>query len=105
MKIKKTADQTAREPLYKRKNFQLYAFVLIALVLPFTAYVVFTLYPNLLSVYYSFFKWDGLSEKQFVGVDNFIRMFQDPEIPKALWHNLFLIITCLLYTSDAADEL
>ncbi len=98
MKIKKTADQTAREPLYKRKNFQLYAFVLIALVLPFTAYVVFTLYPNLLSVYYSFFKWDGLSEKQFVGVDNFIRMFQDPEIPKALWHNLFLIITTIPLT-------
>ncbi|OMF34656.1 ABC transporter permease [Paenibacillus sp. FSL H8-0548] len=72
---------------------QKWLFLLLAIAPSYIGYLLFTLYPNILSVYYSFLKWNGLSEPKFVGIDNFITMFNDHFFWRALYHNLLLMIT------------
>ncbi|MVP01795.1 ABC transporter permease subunit [Paenibacillus sp. N10] len=67
-------------------------FLLLAIVPPFGGYLVLTLFPNILSVYYSLLDWDGLTDSTFVGFDNFVSAFQDPFVWRALWHNLLLML-------------
>ena len=43
----------------------------------FILFAVFGLYPVLFSLYLSFVKWDGLTQIQWVGLDNFVNMLHD----------------------------
>ena len=40
---------------------------------------VFMIYPIVYMIYLGFFDWDMLSDKVFVGLDNYITMFTDKE--------------------------
>ncbi len=77
----------------RKEKVQKLIFILIAIVPAFGGYVLFTLYPNLLSVYYSLLDWNGISAKKFIGLDNFKYMFQDNYVWRALWHNLIYLLT------------
>jgi raffinose/stachyose/melibiose transport system permease protein len=44
--------------------------------------------PSMLSVWYSFTDWTGLGPANFIGLDNYSRMFSDDEFRSALAHNL-----------------
>lgn len=56
----------------------------------------FIAYPAFMSVYYSFFQWRGISEnRNFVGMENWTRLFNDPIILQCITHNLELIATTL----------
>ncbi|MFD0714471.1 carbohydrate ABC transporter permease [Paenibacillus sp. GCM10027626] len=68
-------------------------FILLATTPAFGGYILFTLYPNLLSVYYSLLSWDGITEPIFVGLDNFKQIFYDHYVWRALWHNLLFMFT------------
>ncbi|PAV31228.1 ABC transporter permease [Virgibacillus profundi] len=76
----------------EKSNVQRNIFLLLAIAPPFGGYLLFTLYPNILSVYYSLLNWDGMTEPVFIGFQNFIAMFQDQFVWRALSHNLFLFI-------------
>lgn len=67
-----------------------YVFVYGVLALPLIFYVVFYLFPNLLSVVYSFFYWDGLTKPKFLGFKNYVYLFKDPFFYRALKNNLIL---------------
>lgn len=67
-------------------------FVSVAVIPSFLGYCIFTLYPNLLSAYYSLLKWDGIGEKVFVGLQNYKTMFTDPFVWRALKHNGILML-------------
>ncbi|MBP1996120.1 carbohydrate ABC transporter permease [Paenibacillus eucommiae] len=84
---------TKRNKWLRKTRTQRIIFLLVAITPAFGGYVLFTLYPNLLSVYYSLLKWDGISEPEFVGLDNYVRMVQDKYVWRALWHNLFYMVT------------
>lgn len=62
-------------------------------VTPFFAiYFIFNLYPILSSFYLSFFSWNGVGEKVFVGLDNYVRLVStDPYFFKSLG-NVFIIL-------------
>lgn len=75
----------------KKANAQKWTFILLALVPAFGGYLLFTLYPNVLSVYYALLEWDGITDPKFVGLANFIRLFEDPYVWRALVHNLFFM--------------
>ncbi|RED60556.1 raffinose/stachyose/melibiose transport system permease protein/N-acetylglucosamine transport system permease protein [Cohnella phaseoli] len=77
----------------KKTNVQKWIFVLLSITPAFGGYLVFTLYPNLLSVYYSFLHWDGIGEPTYVGFKNFVYMFEDPYVWRALGHNLLFMVT------------
>jgi N-acetylglucosamine transport system permease protein len=81
-----------KNTMFERASFQRNIFLLLAIAPPFGGYLLFTLYPNILSVYYSFLNWDGMSEPVFVGFQNFIALVQDQFVWRALSHNLFLLI-------------
>lgn len=64
-------------------------FVIPALI----CYIVFVIVPIMNTVELSFYKWDGASSfMEFVGLDNYIKIFKDPIFWKALGNNLFWIV-------------
>lgn len=65
-----------------------YYFVLPALLI----YAVFFLYPFLNSVYLSFTDWNGVGSPVFTGLNNYIRMIQDPVMWRAVSNNLVWIV-------------
>jgi raffinose/stachyose/melibiose transport system permease protein len=56
-------------------------------------YVGIALVPIGMSLFYSFFNWDGLSAMRFVGLDNFITILKDPVFWTGVKNNLFMLLT------------
>jgi ABC-type sugar transport system permease subunit len=66
-----------------------YLFVLPA----FALYAVFMIYPFFQSIYLSFTDWNGATTfKNFVGLENFRKLFDDSLLWKSLWHNLIWVV-------------
>ena len=67
----------------------------ILFLLPnFLGFLVFIVYPVLKSLYISFFNWDGLGTKEFIGFQNYIRLFQDSTFQISFLNNLhYTIVT------------
>lgn len=84
----------------KRKNFLTGNNVfLLAVVGPtFIGYSIFTLLPNLLSLYYSLLDWDGISNPVFVGFSNYIAMVKDKFLWITLYHNVIMVIFIPVFT-------
>ncbi|WP_033826969.1 carbohydrate ABC transporter permease [Bacillus andreraoultii] len=49
------------------------------LIVPLTLLITFTFIPVINMIGYSFTDWNGFSEKNFVGLENYITLFTDPE--------------------------
>ena len=61
----------------KSQNRTIFLFLLPALIL----FVGLLIAPIVMSLYYSFFKWNGMSaEREFIGFSNYIQIFKDPII-------------------------
>lgn len=67
-----------------RDNFK---FTVFAIVLS----SLFLLYPIFYSIYLSLHSMQGLNAN-FVGIGNYVRMFQDPVFRQALWNNFVFLI-------------
>lgn len=80
------AKAAAKRPvsnMTRRQNRYGYGFIMLWLIGLF----VFTLIPMLFSLFLSFCKWDivtGLSTIQFIGLENFQKIFDDSKFYKAL---------------------
>ncbi|WP_246321088.1 carbohydrate ABC transporter permease [Paenibacillus germinis] len=72
---------------------QKWIFLTLAIVPPFGGYLLFTLFPNILSIYYALLDWDGLTDPKFVGLKNFATALQDEYVWRALGHNVIFMIT------------
>jgi N-acetylglucosamine transport system permease protein len=79
--------------MLEKYNVQKGIFVFLAVAPAFMGYLIFTLYPNAMSIYYSLLKWDGISAPQFIGLKNYIAMISDRYVWRALSHNLILMVT------------
>lgn len=77
----------------QKARVQKWIFLIIAIVPTYGGYLLFGLYPNLLSAYYSLWNWDGLSDPVFVGLKNYVTLFQDRFVWRALYHNLLFMVT------------
>ncbi len=55
-------------------------------------YAVFVLRPLLLTVEYSLFSWDGIGPSRWVGLDNYSRVFTDPDLVKTIANAFKLIV-------------
>lgn len=55
-------------------------------------YVVFAIYPIILSFYYSVMNWDGFTDMQFVGLKNFVKIFHDPIFWNSTENNIFVVL-------------
>jgi raffinose/stachyose/melibiose transport system permease protein len=53
--------------------------------------------PLLIGLYYSFTDWNGLTYNQFVGLDHYIRLFQDSRFTSSIWFTFrFSIVTVIM---------
>lgn len=53
-------------------------------------FAVFAIVPLAIAVYLSFCKWDGLNSPTSAYLDNWTRLFKDPEVRQAAWLSLLL---------------
>lgn len=63
-------------------------FVLPALVM----YLVFVLLPLVLSIWYSFFRWDGIGPMTWVGLRNYTTVLEDPDLLGTIFNSFRLVI-------------
>ena len=69
-------------------------------------FVTFVILPIVLAAYYGFFKWKGFGvPTNFVGLENYITIFQDPTFRDALLHNGMIVVLSLLMQGPAAVAL
>lgn len=73
-------------------------FLLVTLVPAFVFYIIFTLYPNLMSAYYSLLEWNGIADPKFIGLKNFITLLTDDFVWRGLLHNLLIMIVTVPIT-------
>jgi raffinose/stachyose/melibiose transport system permease protein len=63
-------------------------FVLPALLM----YTVFVLVPFLLTILYSFFRWNGVGPMTWVGVKNYMSVFQSPNLIETIFNAFWLVL-------------
>jgi ABC-type sugar transport system permease subunit len=69
-----------------------YLFILPAFVLV----VVLLIVPMMQNVYYSFFKWDGITQPIFIGVMNYVAMVKDPVIGGSMLNTVAWVVFTLV---------
>ncbi|MCH7323205.1 MULTISPECIES: carbohydrate ABC transporter permease [Solibacillus] len=76
---------------------QKYLFLAFCLLPTFILFLIFTVYPMLGGLYYSFFEWSGTSaNKTFIGLENYIRLWNDSIIKKAIFNDFFFVFVKVL---------
>ena len=43
-------------------------------------YIIIIVFPGIYSIILSFFEWNGVSEKRFVGLANYVKLFTNDDI-------------------------
>ena len=59
--------------------------------------VIFLFVPVIENIYYSFFKWDGLSEPIFIGVRNYIKVINDYSFVSSFINTMLWVIFTLIF--------
>ncbi|MCZ8515355.1 sugar ABC transporter permease [Paenibacillus filicis] len=73
-----------------RKTLWCYAFITPQLIM----FLVFTLYPIVMSYVYSFFRWNGYGPLEgFIGFDNFVETIYDPVFWNAFKNNFIFMVS------------
>jgi cellobiose transport system permease protein len=68
----------------------------------FVVFLVFSIFPVAFSFYLGMSRWDGFSDPQFVGVENYVRALADPVFQKAIWNTIYLWFWSTLLTVGLA---
>jgi raffinose/stachyose/melibiose transport system permease protein len=72
----------------RRESFVGWLFVLPALLM----YAVFVLVPFLLTLLYSFYRWNGVGPMTWVGLKNYVSVFQVPSLISAVVNAFWLVV-------------
>ena len=92
-----TADNIAAAQTTSRRSFRKevrrevvigWLFVLPALLM----YATFVLFPMLLSIFYSFFRWDGIGAMTWVGLKNYQTVLEVPDLLETIFNAFQLVI-------------
>src|SRR3954470_11904638 len=69
-------------------------------ILMFLGFVIF---PVVMAAYYGFYKWKGFGvPTNFVGLQNYVTIFQDSAFHQALWHNGVIVVLSLVLQGPIA---
>ncbi len=82
-------------------------------LLPFLAFfVLFVVYPMFMCVYTSFFDSKMGMEDKFIGIENYVKLFQDEKFLNALWNTIIIVlvsvpVTCVfsLWVASAISKM
>ena len=72
----------------RRETIIGWLFVMPALAM----YAVFVLLPLLLTILYSFFRWNGVGPMNWVGLKNYVTVFQDPNLIGTIINAFWLVV-------------
>ncbi|MGY0491147.1 carbohydrate ABC transporter permease [Streptomyces sp. WG-D5] len=90
-------------PRRRKLTFDRVTFFLAFLGIPLTVFVVFVLYPFAQAIFWGMTNWRGFSpDYDFVGLDNFVKIFQDDIFLKALTNVALLAAFVPLITLSLA---
>jgi multiple sugar transport system permease protein len=79
---------------YKRNEIAVTPWLFLAPAILFFA--VYVIIPIFQSINLSFYNWDGLGEKTWVGLDNYVQLADDPAFEVSLWNNVKWLVFYLL---------
>ena len=79
---------------WKRNQQKLTPLIFLAPGLLF--FVVYVIWPIISSLTISLYQWDGLSPKTFIGLENYIMLFDDEYFYVALWNNVKWLVWFML---------
>lgn len=66
-------------------------------------FLTFVILPVLMAAYYGFFRWNGFgAPTEFVGLDNYFLIFEDPKFREAVMHNFTIVIASLILQGPLA---
>ncbi len=82
-KINKAAKKRKR-----KENLTAYSFI----APNFLGFAIFTLGPIIFAIILSFYKWDGSNPMEFIGFDNFTRMWGDSRVQAAFINTIVFVI-------------
>jgi len=83
----------ARRRRIRNYSFDRISFMAVFLILPLAIFVVFVISPFVQAVYYSMTNWTGFSPLMgFVGLSNYVKLFQDSTFLQALRNNVLLAL-------------
>lgn len=86
------ARSTLRHPPRNKKNWMPYLFISPY----FLCYFAFGLFPILFSLYISFMSWNGIGEMKFVGLDNYVFLFNpNSHFFQSIFNTLLFILISL----------
>jgi N-acetylglucosamine transport system permease protein len=89
----------ARRWTRKDLTFDKLSFMLVCLVIPVVVYVIFVVSPFVQAAYYSLTDWSGFtSGMNFIGVANYVKLFQDETFLKAIGNSVTLAIVLPITT-------
>jgi raffinose/stachyose/melibiose transport system permease protein len=80
--------QPAHRKQARRETLVGWLFVLPALLM----YAVFVLGPLVLTIVYSFFRWDGIGPMTWVGLDNYVTVFEVPDLLGTIANAFWLVV-------------
>jgi len=90
---KGTAAPTFFRRIFPHRKVRQETLISILFVLPaLLMYVVFVLLPFLLSIYYSFFRWNGVGPMTWVGIKNYINVLQVPNLLESIINAFKLMV-------------
>jgi N-acetylglucosamine transport system permease protein len=75
-----------------------YPFIIGFLVVPVALYGVFVVAAYLQTFQLAFTNWSGLGSIQYIGFDNFVKLWHDDVFWKSIRHNLFLLVLLPIVT-------
>ncbi|MFD3259800.1 carbohydrate ABC transporter permease [Paenibacillus lentus] len=58
----------------------------------FIGFAIFTLVPMVFAFILAFVKWDGANPMEFIGMNNFVRLWKDPTFHKSLWNTVIYTV-------------
>lgn len=83
-------------PHSARKNEVMHAYLFISPF--FLLFIIFQLYPLVWSFILGFYKWNGLTQKIFVGLDNYRMLLNDGQFWTTMYNTLWYAVANILIT-------
>ncbi len=83
----------------RRLTFDFISFIAVFLLLPLAIFLIFVISPFVQALYYAMTNWTGFSPNMdFVGLDNYVKLFKDTTFLQAMLNNVVLALIVPLIT-------
>jgi len=91
--VTRSSERTKVVRQAKKKNMRKAVTISLFTAPALIVYLVYVIYPILSTLNYSFYSWDGTSDKTFIGLDNYVQLFHDAVFWTSLTNNAWVVIT------------